>query len=109
MIYKILTAEEWASRKGALPWAPVDIQDGFIHFSTAAQVEETARRHFAEELDLVLVRVEPSLIPEAALRWEASRGGALFPHVYGDVPLEAVAHVWRMEGEFRMPTDLETS
>ena len=64
-------------------------RDGFIHFSTAAQVAETAAKHFAEESDLVLVAVDADALG-AALKWEPSRGGDLFPHLYGPLPLTAV-------------------
>ncbi|MCA8878903.1 MAG: DUF952 domain-containing protein [Rhodobacteraceae bacterium] len=83
MIFKILRAAEFAEldRRGESDGAPVDRADGFVHFSTAEQLAETAARHFAGEDDLVLaaVAVEP-LAP--ALKWEPSRGGALFPHLY---------------------------
>jgi uncharacterized protein (DUF952 family) len=67
----------------------VDVRDGFIHFSTAAQLAETAAKHFAGLTDLVLVAVDADALG-AALKWEVSRGGALFPHLYGDLPLSAV-------------------
>jgi uncharacterized protein (DUF952 family) len=93
-IYKISTAALWreAERAGAFTGAPVDIADGFIHFSTAAQVAETAARHFAGATDLVLVAVDAAALG-AALRYEPSRGGALFPHLYGTLPLSAVRWV----------------
>jgi uncharacterized protein (DUF952 family) len=87
-IYKILPRADWAAAHEAQRFAgsPVDVQDGFIHFSTAAQAQETARRHFAGLADLVVLEVEADDLGEA-LRWEPSRGGELFPHLYG--PLEA--------------------
>lgn len=93
-IYKICDAALWreAERAGAFAGAPVDRADGYIHFSTAGQVRETAARHFAGVSDLVLVAVsEEALGP--ALRYEPSRGGALFPHLYGALPLSAVRWV----------------
>ena len=83
-IYKICPAALWreAERAGVFRGAPVDLADGFIHFSTAAQVAETAARHFAAQDDLLLVRVAAEKLG-AALAWEPSRGGALFPHLYG--------------------------
>jgi uncharacterized protein (DUF952 family) len=90
MIYKICSASEWrsAEKAGAFNGSTVDLQDGFIHFSTAAQVAETARRHFHGQTDLVLIGVrEKELGP--ALKWEPSRGGDLFPHLYGPLPLSA--------------------
>jgi uncharacterized protein (DUF952 family) len=71
--------------------ADIDARDGFIHFSSAAQVRETAARHFAGIPDLMLVAVNADALADA-LRWEASRGGELFPHLYGDLPLTAV--IW---------------
>jgi uncharacterized protein (DUF952 family) len=90
MIYKICSASEWrsAEKAGAFNGSTVDLQDGFIHFSTAAQVAETARRHFHGQTDLVLIGVRENELG-AALKWEPSRGGDLFPHLYGPLPLSA--------------------
>ena len=68
------------------------MKDGFIHFSTAHQVAETVARHFSGQDDLLLVEVDAGRFGEA-LRWEASRGGDLFPHLYGDMPLDTVLSV----------------
>ena len=83
LIYKIFAAEEWEAlrRQGWTEGAPVDLADGFIHFSTAAQVRETAARRFAGRDGLVLAAVDSDSLDDA-LRWEPSRGGALFPHLY---------------------------
>ena len=93
-IYKICTATEWreAERAGAYRGSTVDRRDGFIHFSTAAQAAETAARHFAGQRDLVLLTVDADALGEH-LKWEPSRGGALFPHLYGELPLVAVRRV----------------
>lgn len=93
-IYKIAPAGLWreAERAGAFTGAPVDIADGFIHFSTAGQVAETAARHFAGQGDLVLAAIDADALG-AALRYEPSRGGALFPHLYGTLSLSAVRWV----------------
>jgi uncharacterized protein (DUF952 family) len=90
-IYKICSAELWgqSQRAGLFRGAPPDLADGFIHFSTAAQVAETAAKHFAGAARQVLVAVDAALLG-AALKWEPSRGGDLFPHLYGDLPLNAV-------------------
>ena len=83
-IYKILPRAAWtaAHEAGRFEGSPLDLADGFIHFSTAAQARETARRHFAGQADLVVLEVEADDLGEA-LRWEPSRGGDLFPHLYG--------------------------
>lgn len=83
LIYKIFRRPEWDHLKaaGETRGAPIDLADGYIHLSTAAQVAETAARHFADQSDLVLVAVEVEALG-ADLRWEPSRGGALFPHLY---------------------------
>jgi uncharacterized protein (DUF952 family) len=93
-IYKICTCTLWreAEAAGGFRGAAVDQRDGFIHFSTAEQVAATAAKHFAGAADLVLVAVEASALGEA-LRWEPSRGGALFPHLYAALPLAAVRWV----------------
>ncbi|PPB81144.1 uncharacterized protein (DUF952 family) [Albidovulum inexpectatum] len=93
LIYKIFRRPEWdeLKRAGFTRGAPVDLADGYIHFSTAQQVAETAARHFAQESDLVLVAVETERLGDA-LRWEPSRGGDLFPHLYRELRLEDV--VW---------------
>jgi uncharacterized protein (DUF952 family) len=93
-IYKISPQGLWraAEQAGVFTGAPVDHADGFIHFSTADQVAETAARHFAGQGDLVLVAVDAAALG-AALRYEPSRGGALFPHLYGTLPLAAVRWV----------------
>jgi uncharacterized protein (DUF952 family) len=83
VIYKICPDNLWreAERTGVFAGAPNDVSDGFIHFSTAAQVEETAARHFAGQDGLLLIRVHAEKLGDA-LKWEPSRGGALFPHLY---------------------------
>ena len=93
LIYKILRRPEWDAFRsaGETLGAPVDLADGFIHFSTAAQVAETAAKWFATESDLVLVAFDSDRLGPA-LKWEASRGGALFPHLYRELKLSEV--VW---------------
>jgi uncharacterized protein (DUF952 family) len=91
IIYKICPALLWraAGQAGVFIGAPVDIADGFIHFSTAAQVAETAAKHFAGQRDLLLIAVDTAKLGDA-LTWEPSRGGALFPHLYAPLMLTAV-------------------
>lgn len=106
LIYKIFRRPEWDAFRaaGQTAGAPIDLSDGFIHFSTSAQVAETAARHFATESDLVLVAVRADALG-ADLRWESSHGGALFPHLYRtllmtdvvwdkSLPLGATGHIF---------------
>jgi uncharacterized protein (DUF952 family) len=93
IVYKIVATEEWAKAQaaGAFAGAAVDRADGFIHFSTAEQAPETAAKWFAGRDDLTLAAVDAEALGDD-LRWEPSRGGALFPHLYAALPMSAV--VW---------------
>lgn len=93
LIYKIFRAPEWAELRanGTTTGAPIDVTDGFVHFSTAAQAEQTAALHFAGQDDLFLVAVDTDRLGDA-LKWEPSRGGDLFPHLFREMRLEDV--VW---------------
>jgi uncharacterized protein (DUF952 family) len=90
-IYKLLDAAAWRAAKaaGVFTGSAVDARDGFIHFSDAGQAQETARLHFRGAGDLMLLTIDADRLGEA-LKWEASRGGALFPHLYGFLPVDAV-------------------
>ncbi|MFC3711522.1 DUF952 domain-containing protein [Sphingoaurantiacus capsulatus] len=90
-IYKIMGRDEWAAAQaaGVYDGSAHDRRDGFIHFSTAEQAAETAAKHFAGRNDLLLLTIEMAGFGEA-LKWEPSRGGALFPHLYAPLPLDAV-------------------
>ena len=90
-IFKILRAPEWADlqAEGQSAGAPVDVADGFVHFSTAEQAVETAAKHFAGAEGLVLLALEADGLGDA-LKWEVSRGGALFPHLYAPLRLSDV-------------------
>jgi uncharacterized protein (DUF952 family) len=94
MIYKICPASAWreAERQGVFRGSPVDISDGYIHFSTASQVAETARKHFFGQTGLFLIAVDADGLGDA-LRWEPSRNDELFPHLYGELDLGAVTGV----------------
>ncbi len=94
VIYKISPKAAWrgAEQAGVFTGAPVDLADGFIHFSAGPQVKETARRHFRGQPDLILAAVETAALG-SALKWEVSRGGDLFPHLYGPLPMAAVKQV----------------
>lgn len=90
--YKILTGAQWAQWQvdGVFYGAPVDLADGYVHLSAAEQVTETANKHFAEQQGLIVVRVDLAALGDL-VRWEPSRGGALFPHIYGALPLSVAA------------------
>ncbi len=111
LVFKIHPADDWseAERTGRFDGAPIDRQDGFIHFSTGAQVRETAAKHFAGRDGLLLIAVETAALGPA-LRWEPSRGGRLFPHLYGSLPLGAVRWVQPLplagDGGHRFPEDV---
>ncbi|MBU2379477.1 MAG: DUF952 domain-containing protein [Alphaproteobacteria bacterium] len=89
--YKIIDAAEWrqAVAEGAYAGSAVDRADGYIHLSTAGQLDETARKHYAGRDDLMLLSVDLTALGDTVV-WEPSRGGALFPHIYGDLPVKAV-------------------
>jgi uncharacterized protein (DUF952 family) len=90
-IYKVLSRAQWAEaqRDGVFRGAAIDLSDGYIHFSNAEQLQETVRRHFAARDDLALLAVDVEGLGDA-LRWEPSRGGALFPHLYAELPSDRV-------------------
>jgi uncharacterized protein (DUF952 family) len=111
IIYKIVPEALWAEAEaaGAFAGSPVDARDGYIHFSTGAQVRETAAKHFAGETNLLLVSVDAAALG-SALRWEPSRGGALFPHLYDPLTPAAVRAVEPLplgeDGLHRFPRDV---
>ena len=91
LIYKIFRADEWAAFEaaGTTRGAPIDLSDGYIHFSTAEQAAETAAKHFAGAEGLFLLALEADTLGDA-LKWEVSRGGAEFPHLYREMKLDEV-------------------
>ncbi len=93
-IFKILSAAEWRAAEcvGTFSGSGVDRRDGYIHFSTAEQVIETARKHFSGARDLVLISIDAAALGDR-LKWEPSRGGASFPHLYGELATAAVHRV----------------
>jgi uncharacterized protein (DUF952 family) len=97
LIYKILPEAEWteAQSSGVFLGSAIDHQDGYIHLSDVSQVKETAARHFAAKIDLVLVAFDADTLDN--LKWEASRGGALFPHHYGSIATALALSVWRLD------------
>ncbi|WP_271892599.1 DUF952 domain-containing protein [Candidatus Phyllobacterium onerii] len=108
LIYKIAPGALWkaAEARGVFDGAPIDHADGYIHFSTAAQAIETAAKHFAGQDDLVLIAVEAERLG-TALRYEVSRGGDLFPHLYATLPLDSVSWIKPLplgsDGKHRFP------
>ena len=109
-IYKILLAHEWCALEtnGETDGTPIDLADGFIHFSTAAQVPETAANHFAGEDGLLLLALSTETLA-SKLKWEPSRGGALFPHLYRRLQLDDI--LWckplsLVDGQHQFPADM---
>lgn len=111
LIYKILRKPEWAAAQasGELTGSPIDLADGFIHFSTKFQVVETARRHYAHAADLLLLSVTTAGMG-AALRYEPSHGGELFPHLYGVLALNQIVQVQPLplmaNGSHKFPAEI---
>jgi len=105
LIYKVCAAREWseAVAAGTYRGSAVDLRDGFIHFSIKDQLDETLRRHFVGQRDLVLVEVDAGGLG-AALKWEPSRGGQLFPHLYGELPVAAARKVSPIEVPLEAPS-----
>ncbi len=113
LIFKIFRSEEWQALRtqGETSGAPIDIADGYIHFSTAQQAAETAAKHFAGQDGLYLIAVETDALDDA-LEWEVSRGDALFPHLYRKLMLGDV--IWAQplplaNGVHQFPAGLEES
>jgi len=100
MIYKILRPAEWADLQanGTTTGAPIDVTDGYIHFSTATQVQETAAKHFAGEEGLMLLAVDDGTLG-ADLKWEPSRGGQDFPHLYRNLNMADV--LWHKQIDYQ--------
>lgn len=96
--FKVLTAQQWAGfeRERVFRGAPVDIEDGYIHLSTAAQLDTTIAKYFAGQSDLMIAEVDLIQLGDA-VRWEAARGGDLFPHIYAELPIEAVVSLRKRE------------
>ncbi|WP_203291807.1 DUF952 domain-containing protein [Maricaulis parjimensis] len=110
--FRLATPERWATAmaEGRFAGDPHDVADGFIHLSAADQVEGTLVKHYNDHARLLLVEIDLEALGDT-VKWEVSRGGALFPHVYGDIPSSAVRgmrHVRRNEdGDWILPSDLE--
>jgi len=110
-VFKILRSVEWeaAKQRGAFSGSADDVRDGFIHMSTLEQLPGTLAKHFAGEGGLVLLQIEADAV-RSELKWESSRGGALFPHLYADLPLHAVSRTFSIamteSGEHMLPAEL---
>jgi uncharacterized protein (DUF952 family) len=92
--YKILTADQWAQFQtdGVFHGAPVDLADGYIHLSASGQLQGTLDKHFAGQTGLIIAGVNLAVMGDA-VKWEVSRDGALFPHIYGPLPMSAIIGV----------------
>lgn len=109
-IYKALTLDQWAGFQAGRVFtgSPVDLADGFIHMSCAAQLKETLDKWYADQPKVALLEIEAASI-EADLKYEISRGGAEFPHLFADLPLSSVGTVWLVSpdaGVYTLPKDL---
>jgi len=110
-IYKILLRSEWNAfqKEGQFKGAPIDKKDGYIHLSTAMQTSETANKHFQGANDLVLAEVQVDKLG-AALRYDTSRGGDLFPHLYAALGMDAITRHWDWQpgpdGAYGLPEDI---
>ncbi len=110
ILYKIMPKKEWeqAQSEDVYTGSVVDRRDGFIHLSAARQVRETAAKHFGQQENLVLLSIDEDSLGDS-LKWEISRGGALFPHVYGPLPMNAVREANSLpleNGEHQFPESL---
>jgi uncharacterized protein (DUF952 family) len=101
-IYKALTPQQWAEFQthAIFTGSPVDLADGYIHMSCAAQLKATLDKWYAELTEVILLQIEASVIA-ADLKYEVSRGGAEFPHLFADLPMTAVGQVWVVSPEAR--------
>jgi uncharacterized protein (DUF952 family) len=110
LIFKVISSDQWslAKEEGEFLGAAIDLVDGYIHFSTAGQLRETVEKHFAGASNLLLLGVEVESLGDA-LKWEPSRGGALFPHLYRPLAIESVVMTAEMplgeDGVHAIPID----
>jgi len=109
-IYKVLTLDQWKTFQSAdfFTGSPIDIEDGYIHLSRASQLKATLDKWYADYTEVALLKVEAAKI-QSSLKYEISRGGAEFPHLFGDLPMSAVAQLWLVSperGVYRLPQDL---
>ena len=112
-IYKALTPQQWAGfQKSALfTGSPVDLEDGYIHMSCASQLKATLDKWYADQTQVALLQIDAQAIA-GDLKYEVSRGGAEFPHLYADLPMSAVGQVWVVSpdaGVYTLPSDLKAN
>mgnify|MGYP000141474809 CR=1 FL=1 len=112
-IYKVLTPNQWASfqAEGTFVGSPVDLADGFIHMSCAAQLKETMDKWYVDQSAVAVLQIKAAEINEE-LKYEVSRGGAEFPHLFADLPISAVGQVWLVSpvnGAYTLPDDLNAN
>jgi len=111
-IYKALTLDQWAEFQSdeVFRGSPVDVADGYIHMSCGSELKETLDKWYADQTQIALIEIEAAEI-DVDLKYEVSRGGVEFPHLYADLPLSSVAKVWLVSpdaGVYRLPSDLKT-
>lgn len=109
-IYKVLTTDQWAAfqQEQVFTGSPVDKSDGFIHLSCADQLKVTLDKWYADQNEVVLLQIEASAI-DADLKYEVSRGGAEFPHLFADLPFSSIGQVWLASPDaqgYSLPDDL---
>lgn len=112
-IYKVLTSDQWVAfqKDGIFRGSPVDVADGYIHMSCAPQLKETLDKWYADQQQVALLQIEADNIA-ANLKYEVSRGGAEFPHLFADLPMTAVGQVWLVSAQSRaytLPDDLNAN
>lgn len=112
-IYKILTLDQWASFQAerSFTGSPVDLSDGYIHMSCVPELKETMDKWYADQTQVALLQIEAAQILDG-LKYEVSRGGAEFPHLFAELPFAAVTHVWLVSpdaGVYRLPTDVKAN
>ena len=112
-IYKALTSDQWASFQAdkIFTGSPVDVADGYIHMSCVSELKETLDKWYADVTKVALLQIDAAAI-DANLKYEVSRGGAEFPHLFSDLPMSAVRQVWLVSsdaGVYTLPTDLKAN
>jgi len=111
-IYKVLTRDQWTQfqRDAVFKGSPVDLADGYIHLSCADQLKVTLDKYYATQAEVALLQIEASKI-DTDLKYEISRGGAEFPHLFADLPMTAIGQLWLVSpenGAYRLPSDLNS-